>query len=486
MKDKIKNVLLFIKNILINKYVLISIAFIAFITTLVISIFTIRAKKLEAQVIISVDGNTIKNIEIFEQDEVYPELIIESGDELPSIKSYFIDEDFDIEGMKATYYLSNGRLADLKDYTYINDDEKTITMYVTNLYILLNNGKDEYASILKIKDSTPPDFVIEDLVITEGTKYTPFDFIKEYKDNSSSSSFFVYYQDEEQKSLTKVGEYDIALKVCDNYQNCKDVNAKLIINKKPTANPTNPSTPINPGTPGNYEETPTTPTQPTTPETPVAPGKDEEVKPKPITPPKPYVVRTEEKYNFNYKNEEKYGVKISYVGDVTAKYYSDGSVVYENARNVISSINADGFNGTYNSMLNEATNLQNSLKPTRDLFLSKTNATRAENGAAPVVIDSKLSTVATVRAMEIAFTATLQHVRPGGRMWDSILYEAGYKNFAAAENLAGYYLSDALAYNGLVGSSSHKSSIINKTYTKMGVGKYTFNGKTFWVQLFMK
>ena len=68
-------------------------------------------------------------------------------------------------------------------------------------------------------------------------------------------------------------------------------------------------------------------------------------------------------------------------------------------------------------------------------------------------------------------------------MWDDYLGETP-GGLTIGENLAYGYSSDEGACQGWRDSEGHYENMINASFTKMGVGKYTFNGKTYWAQLF--
>ena len=137
----------------------------------------------------------------------------------------------------------------------------------------------------------------------------------------------------------------------------------------------------------------------------------------------------------------------------------------------------------------EANNLYNNLSSTRDTIVTETNKYRSEQGLTGLRVDKTLSILATVRAMEMAYGNKFSHTRPNGKSWDTFWNESGF-NFSVpaggtyGENLAYGYTSDLGACNGWRNSEGHYANMINPAYTKIGIGKYTLNGKTYWVQFF--
>lgn len=110
------------------------------------------------------------------------------------------------------------------------------------------------------------------------------------------------------------------------------------------------------------------------------------------------------------------------------------------------------------------------------------NQERQKAGVAAVELDEELTEAAMIRAKEI--TVLFDHSRPDGSSWSTV-----YDGFvgASGENIAygtaGYYDS-AKVMNGWMNSSGHRANILSGSYTRMGVGVYTYNNYTYWVQLF--
>ncbi|HCK88813.1 MAG TPA: hypothetical protein DHW39_08395 [Erysipelotrichaceae bacterium] len=115
--------------------------------------------------------------------------------------------------------------------------------------------------------------------------------------------------------------------------------------------------------------------------------------------------------------------------------------------------------------------------------LKYTNQIRAEAGAAPLVLDEKLTEWAMQRAAELPFS--FSHTRPDGTDCFSVV-EGTY--YALGENIAIGHDDAHEVTRGKHGwefSSGHYRNMVNTGYTAMGVGVYfAENGRRCWVQLF--
>ena len=143
------------------------------------------------------------------------------------------------------------------------------------------------------------------------------------------------------------------------------------------------------------------------------------------------------------------------------------------------------YNGTTASLRAEAQSIYGSLGDIRTTILNRTNTYRAEVGAGNLSVDYGLSVMATIRTMEMAYSNTFSHTRPGGKSWDTVWDEYGYaKAYLIGENIGkGYRTADKVC-DGWRNSQLHYENMINNTFTKIGIGKYTFNNVTYWAQEF--
>lgn len=196
--------------------------------------------------------------------------------------------------------------------------------------------------------------------------------------------------------------------------------------------------------------------------------------------------------DFPYRLIDHYGAKEYYLANsVTYNLYSDNYIeVLSFSGSTWTEWDFTNYKTDVKAMKKEAVEVLAANASTRQYFLEQTNATRAENGVAPVTLDYDLSIVATIRTFELTYGNTLSHTRPDGQRFYTILkeygYNAGYLNGTKhyGENMAYWQLSDTSAYNALIASSGHKQNILDSRWKRMGVGTFTFYGRRYWIQLF--
>lgn len=358
---------------------------------------------------------------------------------------------------KPTDYFEDSPKENLNINYYQNEKEVEVKTDKVATYDVIISGNINYRSKLEIVDTTPPEVELKTITIYENNKYLANDFVSSYQDNSGDLSYTVYFINAEQANLTKTGTYEITLKVCDVNNVCTEKNTVLKINTKSKND-----------------------------------SKKEEQKPTKVESPSKTENKVVDKItkNVTIKSKDiKYGVKEVTTAKITYNVYSDGTQKEIDRQDIRTKYDFSGFNGTINSMKPEANNLYNNLSSTRDTIVTETNKYRSEQGLTGLRVDKTLSILATVRAMEMAYGNKFSHTRPNGKSWDTFWNESGF-NFSVpaggtyGENLAYGYTSDLGACNGWRNSEGHYANMINPAYTKIGIGKYTLNGKTYWVQFF--
>ena len=358
---------------------------------------------------------------------------------------------------KPTDYFEDSPKENLNINYYQNEKEVEVKTDKVATYDVIISGNINYRSKLEIIDTTPPEVELKTITIYENNKYLANDFVSSYQDNSGDLSYTVYFINAEQANLTKAGTYEITLKVCDVNNVCTEKNTVLKINTKSKND-----------------------------------SKQEEQKPTKVESPTKKENKVVDKItkNVTIKSKDiKYGVKEVTTAKITYNVYSDGTQKEIDRQDIRTKYDFSGFNGTINSMKPEANNLYNNLSSTRDTIVTETNKYRSEQGLTGLRVDKTLSILATVRAMEMAYGNKFSHTRPNGKSWDTFWNESGF-NFSVpaggtyGENLAYGYTSDLGACNGWRNSEGHYANMINPAYTKIGIGKYTLNGKTYWVQFF--
>lgn len=110
------------------------------------------------------------------------------------------------------------------------------------------------------------------------------------------------------------------------------------------------------------------------------------------------------------------------------------------------------------------------------------NAERKKAGVGSLEYDMGLSNIAARRAKELS--GLFSHMRPDGTTTVGYLTEDKGARYAG-ENIAMGQTQAGLVMEDWMNSKSHRNNILNKKYTKMGVGYYrNAEGKNYWCQLF--
>lgn len=111
------------------------------------------------------------------------------------------------------------------------------------------------------------------------------------------------------------------------------------------------------------------------------------------------------------------------------------------------------------------------------------NAERAKEGLPALEYDAKIADAALVRAKETEIS--FSHTRPNGTSFSTALREQGVSFMGVGENIAWGQRSPEEVMEGWMNSPGHRANILNKSYTKIGVGYYqNSRGVRYWTQLF--
>lgn len=111
------------------------------------------------------------------------------------------------------------------------------------------------------------------------------------------------------------------------------------------------------------------------------------------------------------------------------------------------------------------------------------NQERTKAGLNAVTLDQKIASAALVRVKEIE--TSFSHIRPNGSKFSTALTEQGVTFKSAGENIAWGQKSPEAVMQAWMNSEGHRANILNKNFTKIGVGYYqNAAGRNFWTQLF--
>lgn len=173
---------------------------------------------------IKISNDDRKYIQVDEDTSIVEEMIIEVGDVLPDITEYFSD-DSKIDDDATMLYYKDNEILSVEDFTHEIDGILYVNS-VMRITVVITNG-DEYEVDLIIEDNTPPKVTLKDLTIKKGEYVDAYMFIDTYEDNSFISVYNVNFDGD--FDYSEVGDYEVALVVCDTFGNCLNLNGKLSV-----------------------------------------------------------------------------------------------------------------------------------------------------------------------------------------------------------------------------------------------------------------
>ena len=113
------------------------------------------------------------------------------------------------------------------------------------------------------------------------------------------------------------------------------------------------------------------------------------------------------------------------------------------------------------------------------------NADRAQNGLAPLKLNSQLTTLGDNYAQDMIDRNFFSHTNPEGQSPFDRMKQAGISYNTAGENLA-INTNVTTAEQAFMKSSGHKANILNTSYTEVGIGvRYDDAGAAHVVQEFI-
>lgn len=210
-----------------------------------------------------------------------------------------------------------------------------------------------------------------------------------------------------------------------------------------------------------------------------------ESKPEPVAPPKIYQLADTTENSFIVL-ETVYGAQKRKNTVVSYHNYSDGR---KEQFNVVETGDPywyyNSFNASTADLIPEAGRVASNTSNIQREILECTNRFRAEVGAKSLNLDNSLNIVASVRAIELAWSNTFEHQRPSGAEWYTAFKEAGASNlYNLGENLAKNYYSSLDVCNGWRNSKGHYQNMIKPEFGRLGVSFYELHGDTYYVQAF--
>lgn len=128
------------------------------------------------------------------------------------------------------------------------------------------------------------------------------------------------------------------------------------------------------------------------------------------------------------------------------------------------------------------------LEQVRNAMLSQVNARRAEAGAPPLVLNSRLNSAAQEHAEDMLGRSYYDHRNPEGLQPRARVVQAGYRPFVVAENIARGHTTVEEAVDAWMQSRGHRANLLNPAFTEIGigcaVGRNAVGETVLWVQDF--
>jgi uncharacterized protein YkwD len=115
------------------------------------------------------------------------------------------------------------------------------------------------------------------------------------------------------------------------------------------------------------------------------------------------------------------------------------------------------------------------------------NQQRVLNGLAPLVVNTKLVTMAEIHSQDMARLDQMEHDLPGAALptlEDRAAY-VGYSYSWLGENIAAGYPDAASVMAGWMASPGHRANILSPNFTEIGVAiAYDSAGQPYYTQVF--
>lgn len=122
-------------------------------------------------------------------------------------------------------------------------------------------------------------------------------------------------------------------------------------------------------------------------------------------------------------------------------------------------------------------------------MLALVNGIRADNGIAPLTLNTELSQAAYDHSYDMASNDYFSHMGLNGSSIADRTTAAGYTGTALAENLSAGFSSVTSTFNQWVNSTPHLNNMLNSNADEMGFGHAMYTGSTYthyWTLVFGK
>ncbi|MBR1735811.1 MAG: hypothetical protein IJ736_02180 [Firmicutes bacterium] len=118
--------------------------------------------------------------------------------------------------------------------------------------------------------------------------------------------------------------------------------------------------------------------------------------------------------------------------------------------------------------------------------LDLVNNERAKNGLSPLVLDNALSSVAQAKSEDMMNKNYFSHTSPTYGSPFDMMKQFGISYTYAGENIAKGQKTPEQVVNAWMNSEGHRANILNKNFTKMGLGYAASGSTTYWTQMLIR
>lgn len=127
-----------------------------------------------------------------------------------------------------------------------------------------------------------------------------------------------------------------------------------------------------------------------------------------------------------------------------------------------------------------------SVKTLEQEVLNLVNKERSKNNLPELKLDWEVSRVARYKSQDMCEKNYFSHTSPTYGSPFDMLKKFKISYVTAGENIAKGQKTAQAVMNSWMNSQGHRANILNKNFTKMGVGMYEKNNSIYWTQLFVK
>lgn len=138
-----------------------------------------------------------------------------------------------------------------------------------------------------------------------------------------------------------------------------------------------------------------------------------------------------------------------------------------------------------NSNNNSTTNPTREYTQFQQEVVDLVNKERSSRGLKPVVFNSELSKVATIKSQDMIDKNYFDHNSPTYGSPFEMMREFGVAYTSAGENIAMGQKTPQQVMNSWMNSDGHRKNILSPDFTELGVGIYSNGSSLYWTQMFI-